>query len=126
VAQVVDVQQVGGQTGRPLPPVPRLPQPLKRPSLHDAAGADVRVTTTIYRWLSGVPLHASADAMVVNWFSIEIRNAAGKRTYYNSFVTDLPVTADTVAELAACGRARWKIENERECPETGGIWRASI
>ena len=36
----------------------------------------------------------------------------GKRTYYNSFVTDLPVTADTVAELAACGRARWKIENE--------------
>jgi hypothetical protein len=50
------------------------------------------VTTTIYRWLSGVPLHGSADAMVVNWFSIEIRTAAGKRTYYNSFVTDLPVT----------------------------------
>ncbi len=70
------------------------------------------VTTTIYRWLSGVPLRGSADAMAVNWFSIEIRNAAGKRTYYNSFVTDLPVTADSVAELAACGRARWKIENE--------------
>jgi len=70
------------------------------------------VTTTIYRWLSGVPLRGSADAMVVNWFSIETRNAAGKRTYDNSFVTDLPVTAGTVAELAACGRARWKIENE--------------
>ena len=69
-------------------------------------------TTTIYRWLSGVPLRATADAILVNWFSIEIRNATGKRTYYNSFVTDLPVTADTVAELAACGRARWKIENE--------------
>ncbi len=69
-------------------------------------------TTTIYRWLAGVPLRATADAIPVNWFSIEIRNAAGKRTYYNSFVTDLPVTADTVAELAACGRARWKIENE--------------
>jgi hypothetical protein len=27
-------------------------------------------------------------------------------------VTDLPVTAGTVADLAACGRARWKIENE--------------
>ena len=24
----------------------------------------------------------------------------------------MPVTEDTVAELAACGRARWKIENE--------------
>jgi hypothetical protein len=70
------------------------------------------VTTTVYRWLTAVPLRDTADAILVNWFSIETRNAAGKRTYYNSFVTDLPVTADTVAELAACGRARWKIENE--------------
>ena len=69
-------------------------------------------TTTIYRWLSGVPLRATADAIAVNWFSIEIRNAADKRTYYNSFVTDLAITSATVAELAACGRARWKIENE--------------
>jgi hypothetical protein len=30
----------------------------------------------------------------------------------HSFVTDLPVGPDTVVELAACGRARWKIENE--------------
>ena len=57
-------------------------------------------------------MRASADALRVNWFSIEIRNASGKRTYFNSFVTDLPVTAATLAELAACGRARWKIENE--------------
>ena len=69
-------------------------------------------TTTIYRWLSAVPMRATEDAMSVNWFSIEIQNGKGKRTYYNSFVTDLPVTAATVAELAACGRARWKIENE--------------
>ena len=39
-------------------------------------------------------------------------NAKGKRTYYNSFVPDLAITPDTVAEQAACGRARWKIENE--------------
>jgi hypothetical protein len=69
-------------------------------------------TTYIYRWLCDVPLRASADALLVNWFSVEIRNASDKRAYYNSFVTDLPVTAATVAELAACGRARWKIENE--------------
>ncbi len=30
----------------------------------------------------------------------------------DSFVTDLAVTKDTVAELAACGHGRWKIENE--------------
>jgi hypothetical protein len=68
--------------------------------------------TYIYRWLAGVPLRATQDALDVNWFSVEIRNASGKKTYANSFVTDLPVTAETVAELAACGRARWKIENE--------------
>lgn len=69
-------------------------------------------TTAIYRWLSGVPMRATDDALIVNWFSIEILNGKGKRTYYNSFITDLPVTTGTVAELAACGRARWKIENE--------------
>ena len=69
-------------------------------------------TTTIYRWLSEVPLRATDDALAVTWVSIEIHNATGKRTYYNSFVTDLAVNAGNVAELAACGRARWKIENE--------------
>jgi hypothetical protein len=65
-----------------------------------------------YRWLSDVPLRDGADALTVNWLMIEIVNAAGKVTYRNSFVTDLPVDRDNVAELAACGRARWKIENE--------------
>jgi hypothetical protein len=69
-------------------------------------------TTTIYRWLDAVPLRATGDAIPVNWFSIEILNGKGKRTYFNSFVTDLPITPGNVAELAACGRARWKIENE--------------
>jgi hypothetical protein len=88
--------------------------------LHGAELAELRQTvrkgrtstTTIYPWLCDVPLRDSDDAILVNWFSIEIRNAAGKPTYSNSFVTDLPVTAATVAELAACGRARWKIESE--------------
>src|SRR3954468_5632968 len=71
-----------------------------------------RKTTYVYRWLTDVPSRGTADAMSVNWFSIEIFNGSGKRTYHNSFVTDLPVTADSVAELAACGRARWKVENE--------------
>ena len=78
-------------------------------------------STTICRWLSGVPLRATDDALRVNWFSIEILNGKGNRSYFNSFVTDLAVTATatatataatTVADLAGCGRARWKIENE--------------
>ena len=65
-----------------------------------------------YRWLTDVPLRGDADAMTVNWLMIEIVNAAGTVTYRNSFITDLEIGPDTVADLAACGRARWKIENE--------------
>jgi hypothetical protein len=68
--------------------------------------------THTYRWLDDVPLRDGADAMTVNWLMIEIRNPAGAVTYRNSFITDLPVDRDTVVDLAACGRARWKIENE--------------
>jgi hypothetical protein len=65
-----------------------------------------------YRWLRDVPLRDGSDAITVNWFGLQIINAKGETTYRNSFVTDLPVGPDTVVELAACGRARWKIENE--------------
>jgi hypothetical protein len=65
-----------------------------------------------YRWLRDVPLRDGRDALAVNWIEIEIINAKGETTYRNSFATDLPVGSDNVVELAACGRARWKIENE--------------
>jgi hypothetical protein len=65
-----------------------------------------------YTWLCDVPLRDGKDALKVNWLQIEIVNAKGETTYRNSFVTDLEVNKDTVVELAACGRARWKIENE--------------
>ena len=64
-----------------------------------------------YRWLEGVPLRDGKDAMLVNWLEIEIVDPLGKITYRNSFVTDLAVTQHSVAELAACARARWKIES---------------
>lgn len=65
-----------------------------------------------YRWLSDVPLRDGDNALTVNWFMIEILDPAGKVTYRNSFITDLPVGPDNVADLAAGGRARWKVENE--------------
>jgi hypothetical protein len=39
-------------------------------------------------------------------------HSASASPYGNSFITDLLIDRDTVVELAACGRARWKIENE--------------
>ena len=74
-----------------------------------------------YRWLCDVPLRGDEEALTVNWLQIEILDAAGAVTYRNSFVTDLPVDASSVAELAACGRARWKIETESfNVLKTGG------
>jgi hypothetical protein len=66
----------------------------------------------IYRWISDLPLRDGNDAMHVNWLAIEIADPKGKITYRNSFVTDLPIDRNNVVELAACGRARWKVENE--------------
>jgi hypothetical protein len=64
-----------------------------------------------YRWIEGVPIRDSKDALAVNWLEIEIVDAAGKVTYRNSFITDLPVNRKNAAERASGGRARRKIEN---------------
>jgi hypothetical protein len=82
------------------------------PAMQHKIKQGARFVTHRYRWMEGVPLRDGKDAMLVNWLEFEIVDATGKVTYRNSFVTDLPVSKDNVAELAACGRARWKIENE--------------
>lgn len=71
-----------------------------------------KVSTHRYRWLNALPLRDGKDAATVNWLEIEIVDAKGKTTYRNSFVTSIDVDETNVAELAECGRARWKIENE--------------
>jgi len=82
------------------------------PILEETVKRGKQRVTHRYRWLCDVPIRDGKDALRVNWFQIEIINAKGEVTYRNSFVTDLPVGPGTVADLAACGRARWKIENE--------------
>ena len=49
---------------------------------------------------------------MVNWIGFEIVDAKGKVKYSMAWVTSLPVSKDNVAGIVACGRARWKIENE--------------
>ena len=71
-----------------------------------------RRETHRYRLIEKVPLRDGDDAMLVNWIGFEILDAKGRVTYNSTFVTSLPVTKANVAEIVACGRARWKIENE--------------
>src|SRR5919112_4876602 len=65
-----------------------------------------------FRWFAGAPLRDGHDAMLVNWIGVTATDAKGQVTYSSDFVTSLPVTRDTAAEIVACARARWKIENE--------------
>ena len=65
-----------------------------------------------YCWFEAVPLRDGKDAMLVNWIGFEIVDAKGRVKYTMAWVTSLPVSKNNVAEIAACGRARWKIENE--------------
>jgi hypothetical protein len=57
-------------------------------------------------------LREGKDALKVNWIGLTITDASGKTTYDGAFVTSLEVACENVAEIAACARARWKIENE--------------
>lgn len=66
-----------------------------------------------YRWYNGLPLTADEDSLQVNWFSVEFARLHNKKvTHRNSFITSLKVTRANVPQLADCGRARWKIDNE--------------
>lgn len=42
----------------------------------------------------------------------EVDKRTGKRLFYGTWITDLPVNESNVKELVALARARWKIENE--------------
>jgi hypothetical protein len=65
-----------------------------------------------YRFIAKVPIRDGDHAMRVNWIGFEILDAKGVVKYKTAFVTSLPVAKSNVADIVACGRARWKIENE--------------
>jgi hypothetical protein len=66
-----------------------------------------------YRFVNDVPLRAGDDALMVNWFELTITHEeTGKVLYHNAWVTNHTLSSQHVAQLAALGRARWKVENE--------------
>jgi hypothetical protein len=66
-----------------------------------------------YRWVEQVPLRVGADALRVNWCEITIvREDTGKQSYHSAWITSHELSAQTVVDVVAAGRARWKVENE--------------
>jgi hypothetical protein len=65
-----------------------------------------------YEWVEQVPLNADSRSPLVNYLEYSILKEDGTPSYHNSWVTDLPLSQDTVQWITRGGRARWKIENE--------------
>ena len=68
--------------------------------------------TTVYEWIEDVPIRWTDDAMHVGWVSVLVTAEDGHQVYRNSFITNHPLSAETVVDIVEAGRARWKIENE--------------
>ena len=64
-----------------------------------------------YRFVNGVPL-AETETLTVNWCEVTITGTHRKTPYHNAWITDWTITEANVADIAATGRCRWKIENE--------------
>ena len=64
-----------------------------------------------FRFHHDVPLNESNPDMLVNVLEYWEIDAKGRVQYF-SWITDLPLTPDTVYPIMRGGRARWKIENE--------------
>jgi len=63
-----------------------------------------------FRFLDEVPLNQSNQDVLVNF--VEHWEIGPKGTLHFTWVTDLPLTQDTVYQIMRGGRARWRIENE--------------
>ncbi len=82
---------------------------------------DTRVTRGIrkpkkyrysYSWQPELRIRGGEAAMPVTWICLEIHDMAAKKlTHRTAFVTDLPVSRTNVADIVACGRSRWRVEN---------------
>jgi hypothetical protein len=66
-----------------------------------------------YRFINEIPLRGGDKALFVNWCEVTIIHAqTGEQLYHNTFVTNHPLTEQTVVSVVKAGRTRWKSENE--------------
>lgn len=66
-----------------------------------------------YRYLNDVPLRGGEGALHLNWCDLVVtQEETGAVLYRNEWVTNLRLEETNTPEVVACGRARWKSENE--------------
>jgi hypothetical protein len=64
-----------------------------------------------YRYIAQVPLNKTHPDLLVNYVDCWEKSKTGKE-YQCLWITDLPVTEESIYYIMRGGRARWKIENE--------------
>lgn len=67
--------------------------------------------TRRFEWDSGVPLNDSSFELKVSMLRYEEKDRKGKVKRF-SWVTDIPLSRETVTEVMRAARRRWAIENE--------------
>jgi hypothetical protein len=65
-----------------------------------------------YRYVNQIPIRDTQPALCVNWCELTLTRRDGKLLYHNTWITDHPLTDETVPQLTSAGRSRWKTENE--------------
>ena len=68
----------------------------------------------IYSWINELLLNGNDknNNIEVNWCELIITDNFGKQLHCFSFVSDMQITQENIADIISAGRARWKIENE--------------
>lgn len=65
------------------------------------------------RFSNQLILNGSHLDIEVNYFEYErINLKTGKRVYFHSWVTDIPISKLNIKEMVSVARSRWKVENE--------------
>lgn len=63
----------------------------------------------LYEWVHSTPLFGTTSAPTVNYVEFHLFDSTGKRTRHFSWVTDLPITSQTVAEFVGRLKTRTSI-----------------
>jgi len=65
------------------------------------------------RFANGLILNGQNQDLKVNYLEyMEVDSNTEAVTFFNSWITDLPITEENAREMVAVARSRWKIENE--------------
>jgi hypothetical protein len=78
-------------------------------TLEQVDADDARITHS-FRWVEDLALNDSHKQLRVHFLDYE--QIGPKKTQHFTWITDLPLTPDTVYTIMRGGRCRWKIENE--------------